>query len=281
VVIDPTARKHRRFDAAVLSNLETSSRGTPEELVEQAFRQAPAGMTAAELGKVSGMADVVAIVDSLKADGRIVELDGGRLLHASVLAEHTTRIRGCLSEFHRKNPLKSGMPKEELRITAARTLDARAFAALLAHLERQSEISMSDAAVSLPGREVSLTPEQQAAAEKISEALSKAGVNVPLYNELIGLAGLPLTQTKDVIEVLVQRDEVVKVGEGLYFHRSALEKAERMLREYLEKHGKVTVSQFRDLIGSSRKYVVPLLEYFDSKRVTRRMGDERVLVKKD
>ena len=267
VILDPVARKHRRFDDSVLSGLETSSRGTPEELLEQTLKQSPSGMTLAELSKTPDL------LDSLKKSGKLVDL-GGRVIHASVLAQHTSRMLESLTRFHSDNPLKAGMPKEELR-NILKVFDARTFSALLAYLENDGKVSASDILVSLPGREVSLSPEQQAASDRMVETLRKAGFNVPSQDDILQQAGTP--RAKEILDLLVRQGEVVKVAAGLYFHRHTMEVAERMLRDYLEKNGKITVSQFRDLTGSSRKYAVPILEYFDSKKITRRVGDERVL----
>ena len=154
-------------------------------------------------------------------------------------------------------------------MTAAKAFDSRGFASLLAHLEAAGEVSASDAAIRLASHETKLTPEQQAAADRILAELKKAGLNVPSPDEL---------GPREILELLIHRGEVVKIAEDLYFHRSTVEQAERGIREHISKNGKITVSEFRDLAGTTRKYALPLLEYFDSKHVTRRTGDERILV---
>ena len=279
VVIEPAARRHRRFDPAALSSLETSSRGSPEELMEQALKQASAGATAAELSRATGLADTQELLAALKEKGAVIALDGGRLLHASVFADLASRISGSLTQFHARNPLKPGMPKEELRSSAAKAFDSRSFAALLAYMEKNGRIGTTDTIVSLPGYRVSLDPEQQKAADKLLGELQKAGFNAPSQEELLRETGLAHAVAKDLLDLLVQRNEVVKLAEDLYFHAAVVVQAEQMLRDHIAKHGSITVSRFRDLTGSTRKYAVPLLEYFDSKRVTRRVGDERVLAK--
>lgn len=279
VIIDPVARKHRRFDSAVLSALETSSKGAPEELVEQALRQSPTGINAAELSKASGVGDLRGLLDSLKSSGKVIELSGGRLIHAHALSQHAARIRETLDQFHARNPLRPAMPKEELRMTAAKAFDSRSFAVLLTYLEEGGEIATSGTAASLPGREVRLTPEQESASEKIISELRKAGYNVPSPDEFLKTSGVPSATAKEILDLLVHQGDVVKVAEDIYLHRSTVEQAERMIREHISKNGKITVSEFRDLVGTTRKYALPILEYFDSKHVTRRVGDERILVR--
>lgn len=278
VIIDPVARKHRRFDPSVIAALDTSTRGSPEELIEQILKGSAAGMTAAELSKTSGIADVQEPLDSLKQKGLLIELAGARLIHSHMFSQHASRIRDSLARFHARNPLKQGMPKEELRNTAAKVFDTRSFTVLLAHLEKIGEVTTSGTAVHLPDHRVELSAQQQAAADRLLAELQKAGLSVPSCDGLLQKSGLPPAQAKEVLDLLVQRDEVVKVAEDLYFHRATVEQAERMLRDYLAQHGKITISQFRDLTGSTRKYILPLLEYFDSRKITRRLGDERVLL---
>ncbi len=281
VIIDPNARKHKRFDAAALSALETASDGSAEELIDQTFRQHPAGLLVRELSNKLAItdADVQGAIDSLRRTGKLIELDGGRFMHALVVADYESKISSALVDFHRSEPLKPGMSREALRNTAARALDSRVFASLLTRLQHTGQIAMSKTSVSLPDHQVDLSKAQRAAADALSHALKDAGCNVPAAEELLQRTGLPRQEARAVLELLVHQGEVRKIADGLYHHSSTVTQTERMLKDYLRKHGSITVSQFRDLTSSSRKYAVPLLEYFDSKRVTRRVGDERVLAK--
>ncbi|HET6456081.1 MAG TPA: selenocysteine-specific translation elongation factor [Armatimonadota bacterium] len=258
VIIEPNARRHRRFDAAAISVLETSAKGSPEELLEQELKQSATGKTS------SG----TELIESLKQKGKVIELPGGRFIHASVLMGHEEKIRATLQAFHEKNPLKLGMPKEELRITAAKVFDSKGFSSLLDYMAQAGEVSMTDTSVSLAGREISLTREQQSTADRILGELRKAELNVPSPTEL---------GPRDILDLLVQRGDIIKVTQDLYFHRETIEQAERTVRDYIASNGKITVSEFRDTTGSTRKYALPILEYFDSRKITRRMGDFRVL----
>lgn len=276
VVIDPVAKRHRRFDPQVISSLESRS-GSVEDMVEQVLRQSTTGATKAELSKAAGIADIGETLESLKARGRCFELDDGRLLHASVMDELSRQIVASLTQFHAKNPLKVGMPKEELRSTVGKGFDSRSFAAVLALLERASLVAMSENLVHLPDRQVTLGEAEQAAADRIDSQLKRTGFNVPSTDELLAMAGIPAAAARDLLELLVSQGKVVRITSDLVFHADTVRRAEEILRDYLEKNGTITVSEFRDLTGSSRKYALPLLEYFDSKRVTRRMGDQRIL----
>ncbi len=273
VVIEPSARRHKRFDKATIESLDTSSKGTPEELLEQVLKQSTAGISAQELLKQGG---AESDLEALKQAGKAIELDGGRLMHASVLSKYASGISDALSDFHARHPLKPGISREELRGTAGKGLDNKAFSSILAHLASGGQIVTSDTSVRLPDFEPSLTPKQQSALDSLSRALLDAGLNVPDADEFLRATGLPPVESKEILELLIHRGEVVKIAEGMYLHASTVTQAEETVRRFLDENGKLTVSQFRDLTGTSRKYAVPLLEYFDSKRITRRVGDERV-----
>jgi len=279
IVIDPVPRRHRRFEESVISGLDTSSRGTPGELLEQALRQSAVGMSAKELERASGFPEIGELVESLKVDGRIVELTGGRLMHSHTLSELADKIQSTIKAFHARNPMKPGMQKEELRTTAARQFDSRSFSAVLTYLHGAGQVQASDAAVRLPSHEITLDPKQESAAQTIVHELQRSGMNVPSQDELLEMTGMHPSVGRELLDLLIQRGEIVRIGDSLCLYASTVEKAESAIREFLEKNGKITVSQFRDLTGSSRKYALPLLEYFDSKRITRRVGDERVLVR--
>lgn len=276
VVVDPLARKHKRFDSATIDSLETSSKGTPEELLEQTLRQAATGIAPQELLKKAQIPDPENALESLREAGKAVTLDGGKLIHASVLAQYSAAIREALTGFHAKHPLRPGMSQEELRGATTRGMDNRTFGAILTNLESAGQIATSDTSVRLPDWEPILTAKQQSAADSLARTLLDAGLNVPDADEFLRATGLPQAEAKEILELLVHRGEVVKIAEGMYLHTVTVAKAESTVRTHLAEKGKLTVSEFRDLTGTSRKYAVPLLEYFDSKRITRRVGDERV-----
>ncbi|MBP6963127.1 MAG: selenocysteine-specific translation elongation factor [Armatimonadetes bacterium] len=276
VVVDAAARKHKRFDAGTISSLDTASRGTPEELLEQMLKQAVAGIAPPELLKKAEIPNPEALLESLRRAGRAVTLNGGKLIHASVLSQYSSRMKATLSDFHARHPLRPGMSREELRGATARGMDNRTFSAVLTQLESGGIIATSDTSVRLPDFEPVLTAKQQSAADSLGRTLLDAGLNVPDADEFLRATGLPQAEAKEILEMLVYRGEVVKIAEGMYLHASTVTAAESTVRRFLEEKGKLTVSEFRDLTGTSRKYAVPLLEYFDSKRITRRVGDERV-----
>jgi len=281
IVVDPVAQKHRRYDIEIIAALETRSKGSTVQQLEAILKQYHTGVTTADLSKQMNQTDLEQSLRALREAGKLVELEGGRIFHLSTYDALVRRTAEILSEFHSKYPLRPGMPKEELRARITRQIDHRTFNALLAHLEQLHQICTIDTVVCQKGFAITLNSEEQSAAREILDTLQRAGFEPPDENQLLENTGLPTSTSRDILDLLVHQGEIVKVAENLYFHASAILKAEQLLREHLAKHHSITVGQFRDLSGSSRKYAVPLLEYFDSRKITRRKGDERVLLKTD
>lgn len=276
-VIEPCARRHRRFDPNLILALESSSRGTPEELVEQAIRACAGGAVRVDLGRLTGVDDLSQSVESLKRNGRVVELENGRLIHAAAAHDLEVSIVQSLTGFHESNRLKPGMPKEELRNTVGKSFDPRTFSAFLARMAREDEISVAEAVVSLRNRTPAFTKEEKAAVSRLLSGLEESGINVPSASELLG--NITPSTAKEILDLLTYRGEIVKIAEDLYLLPGTVRSAEGIVRRHLEANGRITVSDFRDLTKTSRKYALPILEYFDEKKVTRRVGDERVLLR--
>jgi len=280
-VLEPTPTKHKRFDTQVISLLQAGIQGSHQEVVEQTLRRIPGGATPTDLAKACGISEeeLLPILKAMKHDGRIVEIGGSRLFHVDIISRHKSELKRVLAEFHTRHSLKPGMPKEELRNSISKELDVRTFTSLLTQMHNDGEVVMSDVFVSLANFQPSLGTKEQAAHGRIVSELRKAGLNAPSVQELLHSTGLPIPQAKDLLDLLIRRGEIVRIADDICLHRDILMRVEQQLRDYLGKHGKITISQFRDLAGTTRKYAVPLMEYFDKQKITRRVGDERVLVK--
>lgn len=278
-IIESPAKKHKRFDQSVIALLQENSSNKPLEKIEQVLRRSEIGLTIGDLTKNSDLIsyDIEDLVRKLICEERIIKLESGRLFHTSIIASYADKIQNTLAYFHSLHPLKLGMPKEELRKSTCKTLDNKTFTALLARLKNEGKISVSETLVSLPDYSPKLTSKQQAAYEFIISELKRTGLNAPSFTELAQQTNLSVAEAKDIIELLSHNGEIIKIADGLYLHSSVVCQAEVLIRNYLKENGRITVSQARDILRSSRKYIIPLLEYFDKKRITRRLGDERVL----
>jgi selenocysteine-specific elongation factor len=187
-----------------------------------------------------------------------------------------TEAPAALSKYHDANPLVAGITKGELQEKLH--LRQEVFAAVLDDMVRQKKIEISGEIVRLAGRGVVMKDDEAEAKRTIEQAFTSAGLRVPALKEV--LASLPVDRIRaQKIVTLLLRDRVlVKLSDDLVFHRDALAELRRKLTDYKAKSAKIDVPQFKELTGVTRKYAIPLLEYLDRERVTRRVGDERVIL---
>ncbi len=206
---------------------------------------------------------------------RVVRI-GELILHLPALETLKLCIVDTVDDFHKKSRLTGGMPKEELREQAGAS--AEVLDAALAVLANEKKIEVAGDLVRLPGHGVVMKDEEAESRKKIEDAFASAGLTVPALHEVI--AGLTIDKVRaQKIMTLLLRDKVlIKVSDELVFHRSALEELRRQMAVYKVKFATIDVAKFKEVTGVSRKYAIPLLEYLDRERVTRRVGDERVIL---
>jgi selenocysteine-specific elongation factor len=279
-VLEPHAAKHRRFDAVALENLAVKEQGSPEELLEEAVQRG--GLTPSSPPRVAqqlGMPldEARVLIERLKDAGRLVPTEGEGVLHPHQVEAAENQLLAVLREFHAAQPMRVGMSREELRSRLSRLMDAKGFGLILGRLERAEKIQPLNGRVKVAGHEPKYTPEQAQAAEAVEAALLESPASPPNLEEIIQNRHLTPATAREVWEALVDAGTVVRVAEGVFFHRRALDQIAEKVRSHLTEKQKMTAAEFRDLIGSTRKYAVPLLEWLDQARVTRRVGDERIL----
>jgi len=201
---------------------------------------------------------------------------GDLFVHEPALAELQTSLLSALQSFHKKNSLAAGISKEELREQVHASSEVFSFA--LDRLAQQQKLEVSGDLVRLPGQGVILKDDEAESKKTIETAFSVAGLRVPALQEV--LAGLKIDKGRaQKIVTLLLRDRVLtKISDDLVFHRTALEELRRTIATQKAKSPKMDVARFKELTGVSRKYAIPLLEYLDRERVTRRVGDTREIL---
>jgi selenocysteine-specific elongation factor len=217
---------------------------------------------------------------------------------AGHFAAVTRRIQAALESFHVQNPLLPGLPKEDLRGRLAATNASSGagvrsdeplrrtnlipsqplFNAALQSLQAQGKVQLDAETVRLAGREVRLSAGELAAKESISRAFETAGLAVPSAPEVLARLPVERARAEKIFQILLRERTLVRVSEGLVFHRAALDRLREMLAARKSKTGRIDVPAFKEMTGVTRKYAIPLLEYLDRERVTRRQGDERIIL---
>jgi selenocysteine-specific elongation factor len=284
-IVDPApARRHRRRQPAVIAALETLARGTPEEMVLQTLQlHEPADPAAVVRASGLDAPAARAALEALLAGGQALRL-GNAVLSRSGWRRLQGQAVEHLTQYHRQFPLRPGMPREELKSRLG--LSARLFNDVLGRLVDEETVVESGTAVRRPDHQVRLSPAQEALAGRLLERLGAAPLAPPslagLRGELAapapagqGPAGAGLDE--ELLSALVAQRKIVRVGEDLAFTAPAYQQMVETIVAHLRERGTITVAEVRDRFGTSRRYVLALLEHLDREHVTRRVGDGRVL----
>ncbi|HUG62751.1 MAG TPA: SelB C-terminal domain-containing protein, partial [Methylomirabilota bacterium] len=278
-IVDANPPRHRRFRSEVLQALETLAAGSPEEIVLQALTEKPVQAGALLADGVGGLGAerVGAALARLVADGRVTVLgrsaaDGPPRSADALVATATwiglrERLLAAVDEHHAQFPLRKGMPKEQLR-SRLRMGSARVFDDVVATAVAGGHAADDGQTVRNSEFTIRLDPARRAAAARYLAALAAAPHAPPAPSEF-GIEA-------DTLGALVDRGEVVKVGDGVVYAAAAFAAIERAVLALIDRDGSLTLAAFRDHFGTSRKYAQATLEFLDQRRVTRRVGDERV-----
>ncbi len=240
-----------------------------------------AGLTWRELGARAavGQKPLEKALALLSTRGQAVLVDREKRLYLAgdILAALTGRAKGLIAAFHQREPLREGLSREELRQRLSPDLEPRIFTRVVTGLLESKAVEASGEALKLPGHSPALNVAESAGKERLSRLLEEKGLGPPRLDELAAEAKLPVPRAQEVLKVLVAEGSVRKVADDMYFDAAALDGLRERLVAHLATNKEITTQAFKDLVGQSRKFVIPLSEYFDREKVTLRIGDKRVL----
>lgn len=282
-VLDPQARRFSAKDTGRAQFLATLEGGAREEILRAMAERNVLGITAGEVIVRTGWleAEVQAAAKALaeKQRIRVVSNEPLILLSEARFSEIAKQLLAKVERFHKENPLLPGITREELKASLGRRVRPETFAAAVQLLTEQKKLSVQGEFVKKAGAEITLAPEEVRAKEQIVQAFAKAGLAVPSVKEVLAQLKIETARAEKLLQILLREKALVRVSADLIFHHEALENLSGLLAQYKKSKGeRIGVPAFKELTGVTRKYAIPLLEHLDRQRLTRRAGDERVIL---
>ncbi len=271
VVIDPhPGRRHRRFRPDVIARLETLARGTPDELLLKVL-EASGPIASADLFKRASLsgAEAQTALHELLATQQARQLKTDLYLSTSAWAALCRKIEAALRAYHAANPLKPGMPREELKSRLG--LDTKIFNVICEQAQQDNVLVAAGSVLHAPDFAIAFKPAQQQAIAALIAQFKAAPWNTPLPKDAEHLVGV------DVLAALIELGQLIKLSDDVLLLAETYRSGVEQIRVYLIEHQTITVAQVRDLFNTSRKYALALMEHLDAQGITKRSGDERVL----
>ena len=286
-IIDNAAAKHRHRDLAAvrkyLSALQLAP--GPEARIQTIVSQAgSSGLRISDFQARTALqiAPLTAAIDANITARAIVDC-GGVFLAAAEFESLCRTAESTVENFHKREPLSKGISREELREIAFAFLPKEVFQTVISSIESDGKVVSDKDTIRFAGHQAALSPAETLVSGKLLAIFAGAGFAVPKLDEAltqaVSVADLDMRTARKLFAQYLDSGEIVKVTDEFYFSKDAIETLIKTLREHSESGDRtIDVAQFKDLAGVSRKYAIPLLEYFDRTRVTARKGDKRIIL---
>lgn len=289
-VVNPfPGRRHRRFRADVIERLETLAHGTPEEIllqdlerrqpceVRDLYRHSNLSLEQAResLGLLLRDGQAFVLDSGLAADsGRPAVRDASFLITRSGWGALRERMESLLAGYHSQYPLRGGMPREEVKSRLApyvAQLTSRLFNEIVDQAVSEGWLAEAGGAIRLASHQITFNPKQQQAVDYLLYTFRQEPYTTPSVAQCEEQVG------SEVLSALVEQGDLIKLGDDVIFMTETYDEMVNRVVAHLKEQGTITVAQMRDMFGTSRKYALAVLGHLDEKRITRRVGDERVL----
>jgi selenocysteine-specific elongation factor len=278
MVLNPHTRRHKQNAMPEsIKNLGTLETGNMEERI--VLLVAGKSLTGIEENAIIGAIaadkqEIVKVLSSLVVKKLIFRVDN-LMVHPANLAVLENKIIDLIKKYHRDNPLKSGLEREELKGSLRMRLSPKVLTLVVDGLIKKNQIKLESTRLRLPTFKAA--KDQSAIKDKIVDAVKKGGSQPPTREELPALLNITDKDAGDLLKLLARENSIIRINDSLYLFSNTLESIRTDLKKYLEGKKEITMAEFRDLAKTSRKFAIPLMEYFDSQKLTQRVGDKRVL----
>jgi selenocysteine-specific elongation factor len=278
MVLNPHTRRHKPSAMQEsLKNLGVLEKGNREDVLALLISgKGLAGMEENEaIGAVAAdKQEITTALAALVQKKTVLRVDT-LYVHASQLTALEKKALDLIAKYHKDNPLKPGLEKEELKGMLRMRLSPKVLNLVVDGLVKNKQLEADGTRLRLP----SFKPakDQGAIKDKIVETIKKGGSQPPTREEIPTLLSITEKDAKDLLKLLAQENRIVRINDSLYLFSDTLETIRADLKKHLEEKKEIAMGEFRDLAKTSRKFAVPLMEYFDSQKLTQRVGDKRML----
>ncbi len=283
VILEPKASKGKRFNEQYIKEIKLKETGETENILETSIKRLSSEFPGEDsiiksLGKKEeGFEDML---KQLVEQGRVIKFMSQEkpvYTHKSFFQKKGEEIERLLSDFHKENPLKAGMSKEEVRSRIfGKSVKPKLYEEIIKLYDAMGRFRVEESNLALMDFEVSFTEEQKRIKDYIADIFKKGGFTTPRFEE-IAEKEKNKKELKRVFDALVDSGELVKVVEGYYLCRGTYEKGKTLIVDFIKEKGSLTAAEARDLLNTSRKYAVSFIEHLDMIKITKRIEDKRVL----
>lgn len=279
VVIDPNPKKHKRFNEDVLKDLATREEGTPEEVIEKQVDihsgEFPDLSIIAKL--TSQQIDTVkAVLSTLVAENKVFMLGNNNVVHRNFYEKTKEELITILQIYHKNNPLKVGMLREELRSKLFPKIKNKTVDILIDTFAQNQIVKIQEKYIALYDFNIIYSPIHTQIKKQLEEIYLKNPYSTPRFEDIIQSMDFKQVDIDQVFNAILG-DTLIKLNQEIVVHIKSYEEAKSRLTDYVKENGSITLSEFRDILNTSRKYAMALLEYFDNEKFTKRIDEKRIL----
>lgn len=281
-ILNPIPRKHKRFKEQLVTELKGLAESPPGEIIAYHVKESGiSGLPFSELRLMTNLSekDLGENLQHLLSQRAIVQVDreNRTFIHGSVFDELRQKTIKALEGYHKDHPLKAGMSKQRLMSTLSPWLSNKLFSLLVQDLTKSNTVIQEKEIMRLSEHKVALGADEKDIRHRIERAYLESGLQPPYFRDLVASLGENSAHKKEILMHMLEEGTLVKVKEDLYFHRRVIDDLKNGLVSYLKANGEIDTPQFKEMTGVSRKYTIPLIEFFDARKVTIRIGDIRRL----
>jgi selenocysteine-specific elongation factor len=282
-ILDPNPPKRKRFREDVMEELAVKEKGDPIEVVEQFLLQnSDKFYENKEVMKQLNMGDesFKSIVQTLKDNCLVVEFKQGEdrcYAHTKYLNIVGEQLQTLLAQFHSKNPLKAGISKEEIKSKLFEAVKPRLYDSILDYYVQNNEIKLENQFVAKWDFEVAFTENQSKVKAFLLNRYNENQYNPPKFSDILVENKFDKNQIQMVYNALINMGYLVRLEDDIVFAKDAYNQAIQSAKKHIAQKGFIQLGEFRDLLGTSRKYAMALLDNFDQQKITKRVEDKRIL----